>query len=293
IIPAGRYMVYTCFNILPLFIIFEGRKRRRRLYGVAWLLLAVGIILTFNRNFWVGSIIIQMFVLLALDKARRTQLAKLYGVCILAMVVLGSIISLNPETKAAQAINSTVTRFTSLFESDTYNARFDDTANTSSLEWRRIENEVALPVVLRPTLLGLGMGAWYRDYMPVIDEGLEDQGFDRNVLRGYIHNSHFWIIMKAGWLSYVGLMGATAICVWRGFKHWHLVDRKYQPFVIGSSLSLIGLMLSAFVDPLLTDLTWSPVAGVIWGLNEAIFYLSEQQIEDNVVHDDMVNVSPV
>lgn len=266
IIPSGRYLLYLAFNIVPLLVIFEKKFRIKLIYAIIWGFLSIGILLTFNRNFWVSSALVQFICLFSLDPQRRANLTKIWVTALLILIMVAILFSLNPNTVIAKTINSAVTRFTSIFDSGSYTNQFDSASRTSSLEFRRIENSLAEPYLFPPRIIGLGMGARYRDTVPSIDS----DSFDG---RTYIHNSHYWIIIKAGIVSYISLIAAMLITIYRGFKHWRRIPNRYQPFFMASSIALVGILLSATVDPILTDLTWSPICGILLGLNEAIFNL--------------------
>ncbi|MCA9884947.1 MAG: O-antigen ligase family protein [Anaerolineae bacterium] len=267
IIPAGRYLILVGFMSFTALLAFPERAvffRRTRF--LAWLMLGIGILLTFNRNFWVSSAIVTFLFLVVLDSRRRSYLIMfMLRMAAIAFVVIGGIFVVAPESELAATITTIVGRFTSTFKAETFNARYDNEARTSSLEWRRIENEYAMEYIWPPRIFGLGMGAAYRPVVPELDDGdIEQEGIY------YIHNSHFWIMIKTGIVGYLALLSFKLIAVGRGVVYWRKVRVIYSPIVMGFSISLVGILFSAIVDPILTDLTWTPIAGLIIGLNEVI-----------------------
>lgn len=232
---------------------------------IQWIALAVAVILTFNRNFWISAMLVLVIFGVVTDRQVRINLLKWS----LVMIVLVSIVPLlaffDPESEGALLLRSTFERMISVFSADTYENAYDSNLSTSSLNFRAIESEYALERLTPPPLLGIGMGAQYRPFDPTLDW----EEFDG---RGYLHNAHLWILLKAGLLSYICLIVAFFISVRRGIKYYrYLHDPRMKAIVLGFSLSLIGILTSALVDPILTDLAWTPVFGVMIGITEVIY----------------------
>jgi hypothetical protein len=262
VIPSGRYLVYVAFTTAPLLIIFAQRRSRAILYSVLWIFYTIGIILTFNRNMWLSGGIVYVLYLVALDKTRRAKVIRLYATALISLLLLiGAVFAFAPGSTAAVVLESTVVRFISIFDDRTYTAGYSATNTVASLEFRKIEMKYALPQLVPPPLLGKGMGALYR---PLLFNILDYENSD---MRGYIHNSHFWVLLKAGLVSYLALIGAFLVMFARGWR-WRQATRVYQPLVLGFAFSLIGILLSAIVDPILVDLTWTPVCGAMFGIIE-------------------------
>lgn len=72
-----------------------------------------------------------------------------------------------PDSDLVRSLDATIKRATTLFDAETYD-RGDRDKNT--LEMRAIELEYALPQVLPPSLLGIGLGSPYRPCLPMDSE---------------------------------------------------------------------------------------------------------------------------
>jgi hypothetical protein len=265
VIPSGRYLVYVAFTTAPLLIIFAKNRKQALFYGILWLFYSIGIILTFNRNMWLSGGLVYFMYLFALDKPRRMKAIQLYSAAIGTLVALiAAVLILLPGSTPALVLESTIVRFTSIFDDSTYNAEYSQTNTVASLEFRKIEMSYAIPQITPPPLIGKGMGALYR---PLLMDILDYEDVD---MRSYMHNSHFWVLLKAGLVSYLALIAAFLFMFARGWR-WRDAAPVYRPIVLGFAFSLIGILFSALVDPILVDLTWTPVCGAIFGIIEVSF----------------------
>jgi hypothetical protein len=265
LIPSGRYLILVAFITLTMWLVLEPSRMLKIFPVIQWGALAAALIITFNRNFWISSLLVFFIFGLVTNRQVRTNLLK----WLLVMIVLLSIIPLlaffAPDSEGALLLRSTFDRMISVFSVDTYEDSYDTNLAASSLAFRSIEDEYAAPYLTPPSLLGIGMGGQYRPFDPALDW----EQFDG---RGYIHNAHLWVIIKAGLISYIFLIVAIIICVKRGLKYYRYIDDlRLKAIVLGFSLSLIGILTSAIVDPILTDLAWTPVFGVMIGITEVIY----------------------
>ena len=137
-----------------------------------------------------------------------------------------------------------------------------ETANESSLQWRYAENSYVLPQVISHPILGIGFGARYRSFDPRLDFDLSEVD-----LRSYIHNAHFWIVMKAGPLGYLCFMWLSIMFLFRGFKYFRLItDCKMRGYVLGFTLTYLGALIGAILNPIFLQWYWTPLIGIMMGL---------------------------
>jgi MFS family permease len=265
LIPSGRYLILVAFITMTMWLVLEPSRMLKVFPVLQWVALAVAVILTFNRNFWISSLLV-FFIFGALtDRQVRKNLLKWSLVMLVLLSIIPVLAFFAPDSEGALLLKSTFDRMISVFSTDTYEDAHDSNLAASSLAFRAIEDEYASPYLTPPSLIGIGMGAQYRPFDPALDW----EQFDG---RGYIHNAHLWVIIKAGLLSYIFLIIAFFISVKRGLKYYrYLHEPRMKAIVLGFSLSLIGIMTSAIVDPILTDLAWTPVFGVMIGITEVIY----------------------
>jgi hypothetical protein len=264
IIPAGRYLILVSFITLTCLMVTN--VQRHLVVLVAWLVIGMGVLLTFNRNFWISSAIVLLVFFVIVNWHYRQRLIKLALMSVIAAGLVIGLIMTSPDSFIATTIGSVLERLTSIFDSNTYQAAYQVNSATSSLEFRRIETEYAVKRLWPIPVLGLGLGARYRPYVSQLDWGPYDG-------RGYIHNAHLWVILKGGFGSYITLLLMYWVFLTRGIRYWRRVPERWLGTVmLAFSLSSISLLLSAIVDPLLVDLSWTPIAGIMFGVNEYLVY---------------------
>lgn len=257
ILPPGQGLVLVGAITMLVVLILERLELRTfgRLLQVGLLMTAV--IMTFNRNFWVavGLAVILLFLLTrGGDRGRLMQWLVLGTIVVsILLVVIFSV----PELPFANLISAAFDRFASLFQTETFQAQ------DSSLRWRDIEYQYAVPQVLAHPLLGLGMGARYRPFTT-----LDYVGFDG---RAYMHNGHLWVMVKVGLLGYGALAVAAALFMWRAYTHWHqLPGPMMRGLVFGFFLTFVGVAIGMIVNPMITQWGWTTNAGIMWGMSELI-----------------------
>lgn len=265
IIPSGRYLLLVSFWTFSALLAMA--ERRLWLLRAGWILTGLGMLLTFNRNFWISTVVVVGLLLVLIGQQDRQRLVRYlwWSLAVGAVVVTG--ILAGPPSVARTSILSIGERTVSIFTPETYNASFAENGRyLSSLEFRRVENQYAYEQLQPPSLLGLGAGAAYRP----TDERIDSEGFVFG--QGYIHNGHLWVLLKSGLLGYGALMICFAAVLHRGLRSWrNQPTPESRAVVLAFSVALIGIVLSSIVDPILADVTWTPVFGTMAGV--AAFYV--------------------
>lgn len=260
IIPPGESLILAGFIAITVILVLDQWKLISILRFLQWALLGVAVILTFNRNFWVGVGLIMLLLVYLVRSADRQRLFKwiLVGLCAGALSVL--LIATQPQTRATHLMNATLQRLESLVNSQTY-----EDNQFSTLRWRDFEYHYAWPQIIAHPILGLGLGARYRPFVPNIDY----EKFDG---RGFTHNAHLWVLLKTGIVGYLCLIWLSLTFLQRAFKYWRYIpDRVLQGMVLGFMLTYLGVALGSLVDPMLMEWFWTPVIGIMMGVNEVIF----------------------
>jgi O-antigen ligase len=130
---------------------------------------------------------------------------------------------------------------------------------------------LAVPQIKAHPVLGLGLGAHYRPFIPHRDH----PGFDG---RGFIHNSHLWLMVKTGLLGYAAMAGLMALFFYRGFRGWkRLPAGLSRTVVLGFTLACAGMLLGSLVEPMLIEWHWTALIAVMMGLNEVVLEPSGAQ----------------
>jgi O-antigen ligase len=180
----------------------------------------------------------------------------------LAAIILLVIFS-NPGSRATKLVGASIDRLSTLARSGTYQGQ------DSSLNWRKIENSYAFSAIASNPWLGLGMGAIYRPLDPRLDlPNPSDRGYD---FRKIIHNGHLRILLQSGFIGYISLMWLSAIFLLRGFKYWRSIAyERMRGVVLGFTLVYLVILIAAVANSTFMQWRWTPVIGIIMGINEVI-----------------------
>ena len=218
-------------------------------------LLITGIVLAYNRNFWVG-IILTLIILLALSPS--VTKIKLIPVSLL-VAALGSILilaTLINGGRMQEYLVSTTDRFASLFAGE-------DLWNRDTLQDRFFENDFAYEKIKSNPAFGIGLGNAYRPF----------EEWNPKINR-YIHNGYLWILMKTGFVGFIPFLAFILLALIRGYRNWRKVDDDFlKGTALGFTLALTALMLTALVSPVFMQWQTTPVIGLMIGCNEVIFQI--------------------
>jgi O-antigen ligase len=109
----------------------------------------------------------------------------------------------------------------------------------TSYGWRKLENQDALPHIMRNPVTGLGLGAEYRRWMH------EVATFEQHTR--YVHNSYFFIALKAGVPCLVAML-VLLLRAWRrgwyGFRRLDVPQRAARIAALASLFPLLGLSIT-------------------------------------------------
>jgi len=121
------------------------------------------------------------------------------------------------------------------------------------------------------------MGARYRPFDPRLDQ---EEGWDA---RRFIHNGHLWVLLNTGVLGYLCLMWLSVTFSIRGFKSWRTIsDHWMKGIVLGFTLVYLGLLIAAVVNSIFASWSWTPVIGIMMGVNEVALRRAVQEKQGSV-----------
>lgn len=254
IIPPGQSLIMVAFTaVFAAFVLDKANVRRFCQCAILALALAV----TFFRASWVVTAANMLVIgLLARGQEKKRLIISVAIAGVLAVAVLVAVIG-HPDSSGARLLDATAERAATLLEARTFDSQ------QSSLRWRDFEYKYALPQIVHHPLLGLGLGARYR---PLTAK--DHEGFDG---RDFIHNGHVYVLLKSGIIAYASLMAFLIIALSRGFKNWRRIPDCYMRAVmLAFSLIFGAVLLVSLVEPYIMQLPWTPLIGIIAGINEVI-----------------------
>ena len=267
ILPPGQTLIFVMFISAICTIALINKPVFKS--GHFYLLLAIGsgILLTYNRNYWV-SIIIAVFVLVLLisKKGKKRVLAWIVISVILAGLLILPL--MNFSGKAAAYIDSISDRFSSLFS-------VKKTYSGDSLGWRKIENDYAWRSVVQHPFVGIGLT---NNYRPRISGMNSNPSWNAS---SYIHNGYLWILVDMGLLGFVPLMWFFIGFIIRGFSNWRKIrDPGERSILIGCTLSMMALSLCILVSPRFMEWYSIVVIATIMGVGETIIKHNEKKYNE-------------
>jgi len=269
IVVPGRDLVLVAFIASTATLVMERFRPASSLKSIQWGLLGLGLLVTFLRSYWaIMAMGLLALALLLKGAARRKLLVGGALLGLLALVVL-LIILAGPPTQASRLVEASFDRMATLGNSDTL--------EESSLQWRYMENRYAWLQIVAHPVLGLGLGARYRPWDPVLEPSMfagSSYDFDS---RRHIHNGHLWIMATTGMLGYAGLVWLSLAFIVRGLKSWRAVaDPQFQGIVLGFAVAYLGVVIAAVVNSTFMRWYWTPIIGIMMGVNEIVLRNSMQ-----------------
>jgi hypothetical protein len=199
----------------------------------------ISLILTYERTFWVATVIGMLFVILRSGRGKRAK-ALITGT-VTAILLLATLATLSP------------TDFTAARERLLSLGQY---SNDNSVRTRLLETEHVVTAIERSPVLGSGLGAtifWGQAWNDVPPEAT-----------WYAHNGYLWVIWKTGLVAGVLLFLFLA---WSVFARPPPGERSLAKTLrVGSQGALFTLLLSSLTFPSFNALEITTVMGVLAAL---------------------------
>lgn len=276
ILAPGWSTIMIAFVPLICLLAFEKKPALAWFYIFLVLLFGLALTLTFLRSYWVALIgSISLLPLLFRGKYRSRFFSGIFAILASISIVL-LLVFINPESRAARLVYASSERLGTLGNAETFQGR------DSSLNWRLIENEYAMTSIMEHPLIGLGMSSQYRP----LDFRLDYMNADGSItnLSRYIHNGHLQILLQSGILGYACFLWLSFLFLSRGFKFWHgVTDRRAKSVVLGNLIVYLAILVAATVNPTFMEWRWTPLFGVMFGMNEVIYQLNYAKTTQNLM----------
>jgi O-antigen ligase len=233
----------------------------RRLFETAFL--AVGIFLSFQRNYWITMLLMVGLLFLLVNWAERVRGLQWMTVGVVVLMVMAAIpgVGLNNYIVAAQD---------RLFRG----MQVDTLVEDKSAQMRVMETEYALETVLARPVFGIGMGNVYRPWMP--DDAYFRPEAPRLGLRWYAHNAYLWLWVMAGAVGLVPFLILYGLFIWRGLRYWRHMKGSVgglgrRALVLGTTLAILGQMITNLVAPNFLQAGSLVIFAILLGVNEVIY----------------------
>ena len=271
VLPPGWSVILVSFIVILCMLILEKTASLIWLKFIQVSIFGMALIFTFLRSYWAVLLMVFLLMLYLFKGEYRKRLIKVGGVAIFLAIIALSVISINPDSRATRLIAASLVRFNTIFDDETFQGQ------DSSLNWRRVENEYAISAIKSNLWLGLGLGFTYRPWDPRIDR--PDPSGLLYDFRRHIHNGHLWVLLQSGLLGYLSLIWLSLLFLLRGFKNWRRVsDYRLKSVVLGFSLAYLAIFVAAVTNSSFTQWRWTPLLGIMMGVNEIILLKSKQEI---------------
>ncbi|MHC1696763.1 MAG: O-antigen ligase family protein [Geobacteraceae bacterium] len=262
ILPPGQTLLFVMFITSFCFLCLRSEKNSLQSgYFYVLTALSVGILLTYNRNYWVAAIFCLAILLMMLPfKGKK----KLIAVVVLLVMISGMGILLFDErdSKFNQTVLSISDRFTSLFTGK-------ELIKSRSLEIRRLENKYALAKIAEHPVLGIGLGNTYR---PIF--------WKNDTLTYYMENGYYWILTDMGIPGLLFFMMFYLRFLVRAFRNRTAIRDDYlRAALTGFMLSGVGILPMVIVNPIFMQWFSIVVISLCIGLSENIIRLNATEPE--------------
>lgn len=266
VLPPGQSLVLVALIAIPVLLIYNQVLSQFVFRFLSLFVVGIAVILTYNRNFWAAVVLALVLVALLVSIPEKIRFVNItIWVVAIAIIILIPLLSIAGD-QAQSFINGFVTRFETLYD--------PNTINESSLRYRVVETEYALPQITAHPLIGLGLGADYRSWDSRIDFGV--LGYDKFA---YIHDGHLWTILKTGLVGYLFFVCFLFLFLLRSLTHWRRIPDPFQKAIVLSfAVAVFGILPATIVNPIFSQTYWTPLLGIMMGINEVIFRLGREYV---------------
>jgi O-antigen ligase len=262
ILPPGQSLVFLLFVTSVIFMSLSKIASSKPWHYLVLFSSGIGVILTYNRSFWAGSILcFFIFFLFCKSSARRRMLVSALLWLLIVTIFLFTLLLFDTKGRVADTTSAIEHRFKSLFTGDKL-------YQSGSLEYRKLENRYAFARIKKNIFLGNGLA---NDYRPPIFGS-----HDYNTY--YIHNGYLFIFLQVGLIGFVPLLWFFSSFLIRTFKNLkHIEDDYYRSLITGFAYSVIGVLIINITIPMFRQ--WFSIVAIVTviGLTESIFRICEQE----------------
>jgi len=263
-IQAER-LIYVMLLVSICSLALEGRLLPPALEFARAGILAIGLFLTFQRNYWLTMLSMLSLLGVLVPWSARSRLLRWALVGMVAVALLMSLPGMFPGRYMAAAWDRLV-----------WGMQPETLAHDPSTMMRGMETAYAVQSIAQHPLLGIGLGNFYR---PTTPEDFREDTPPNIGLRWYMHNAYLWVWVDMGLMGFIPFIWLYAGFLIRGFTRWRAIgDPKLRAVVLGFTLAVLGQAISNVVAPNFVQ-TWVLIVfAIMMGINEVIFQWEASEV---------------
>ena len=260
VLPPGRLLVFVLLISAICSVISTHLKPLYRSgYFYLTMIFGVGVVLTYNRSYWLAAFICLGILFLRISGEGRIRMVYMTASITVVSVILflclasfGLIIEGN--------LSSISNRFSSLFSAK-------ELGKSTSVKFRIMENEYAFQQIVKHPIIGIGL---HNDYRPPGIYGRDDS------LTRYIHNSYLYILTDIGLIGLMSYLWFYFGFIIRNIRRCASIeDHKLKYMIEGFAVAAIGTLFIAVVDSMFLEWFSVVTLSTIAGLSEVAVTLND------------------
>lgn len=247
-------LIYLLLLISICSLSLNGKILSRKFENGFAAILAIGLFLTFQRNYWTTFLLMFALLGLLIRWSGKLYLFKLIVLSI-SIILVTIILHINLLDKYIAAASDRLIR----------GMQPHTLQQDVSVQWRVMETRYGVQSILQHPILGIGLGNFYRPAVPA-DAYLGTIGN-----RWYIHNAYLWVLIDMGLVGFIPFILLYAAAIIRGFRYWERIsDQRLKVILLGGTLGIFGQAISNIVAPSFFQDWMVLIFAIIMGINELI-----------------------
>jgi O-antigen ligase len=239
VVPPGHVLLHLMTVLAFALLTMKNNSRlTTALLNAQFLFLALGGLLTYTRAQWLATALALGAIVVLLPRRSVFEgLKPLLGAGVALLLFAG--VSAASQAGGSEFLALLSQRALSVTEPDA-------TLATESLQWRAYENEQALRAISEHPVLGLGLGASYRE--PAVDRSEAEQvnwGLTR-----FVHNGYLYLTVKMGLPApalFLLFVCGFLVLGWQAFGR--MADGVHKRLLLGVLASFVGLLQWLLTQP--------------------------------------------
>lgn len=248
---SGIHLIVWSFIFLTSLLI---NKRVRAILIVPMILLTLaGILLTYGRMIWAGTLLALVVVFFKVGFKKAFKAISILS--ILGFIGLGAVLAVKPAI-----ITSAADRMFSVN---------DEVSHGQSLAWRFYENGIAIEKINESPLLGIGLGAAYRP--PAKSDVTPEQ------VR-YMHNAYLFMIMKMGLLVFAIFLSFIFVNIYQISRSTRAKSLRLTSYSIVTISILFEYFMTCMTQPELMQSSGIAFISTLFGLGVAARHIYKDKI---------------